>query len=692
MKRFLITALAALAFVLPSCDDNDSSEPTPVGPDPVEVSVPTPVAWSDEQALAPDQALGVTLSLKDAQTNNIVFTCQPGESALSYRLDVYPVAVLYNSLFEAFKDRIRNGETISEEEVNQQILTFLFSQEGSGGYIMSAKQVAENGGDYSEMTFDWANTQFNQIHFVPNSEYVVVAVGCTDEDGNNGSWESMSMLHIKTPGAELIGEPKASIEIVPSFTTFKVQVHPNADAKIFYMAINDTEQFDEFEQYYGAAILKDYICNFMSAPYDATLEESELRYTFPVGNPDPEKSLTVITVAADENGMVGEMIRRDFNLLSIPEETQTAGVVMTVDEVAATAVRFKIEMDKNTNLAAFKVVSKAEYEAIDFSDSVAMAVMARDIIETGWAAQNKNFRDSAGCVAYEGFYEVSAGSELVALYAGRNAYTQASEVKALPFTTKPLVKDNAAAATATINLTFSEVTRTSWHCDFAVENAAVIYFQYLMTDEIFTGTGDSKELNQAAATAYLLSGEGNHVPTWMEHSYPFAGMDPAKDYVFAYMAQGWDGILTEVKLATVTTEAVEGGMNPTMELNGFVDESKNFNCEFNIKSDVVKYYCCIIPDEYTRQGFTKEECIELWTAEMLSEAQNYSSVRYSAPTAGKKRLVALCLPIGQNPETKEEVTGELQMLFWDEASYKEDIAVDPNNVRAGVRTADKIFN
>ena len=43
---------------------------------------------------------GVSIKIANVQLNNVVFTLMPGESIRSYRVDIYPKALLYNALLE----------------------------------------------------------------------------------------------------------------------------------------------------------------------------------------------------------------------------------------------------------------------------------------------------------------------------------------------------------------------------------------------------------------------------------------------------------------------------------------------------------------------------------------------------------------------------------------------------------------
>lgn len=60
------------------------------------------------------------------------------------------------------------------------------------------------------------------------------------------------------------------------------------------------------------------------------------------------------------------------------------------------------------------------------------------------------------------------------------------------------------------------------------------------------------------------------------------------EYIFAYMAEDWNEVLTDVKIVKATTEAI-AGPNPTMELRAYMSVLNNFTVQFSIIKDVLKF-------------------------------------------------------------------------------------------------------
>ena len=82
-----------------------------------EYPVPHPeipmLIYQNEVKASPD---GVSVEVTDLTETNFVFTCRPGANVASYRLDVYPLAILYNYMLE------EGGMGVSREEVEKIVM------------------------------------------------------------------------------------------------------------------------------------------------------------------------------------------------------------------------------------------------------------------------------------------------------------------------------------------------------------------------------------------------------------------------------------------------------------------------------------------------------------------------------------------------------------------------------------------
>jgi hypothetical protein len=89
--------------------ENPTPDPTPDptpepelnSPEPIpHPNVPTPIEWGVNKAEPKVASDGVAIEVMELENRNIVFACRPGLRAKSFRLDVYPLSVLYNALME----------------------------------------------------------------------------------------------------------------------------------------------------------------------------------------------------------------------------------------------------------------------------------------------------------------------------------------------------------------------------------------------------------------------------------------------------------------------------------------------------------------------------------------------------------------------------------------------------------------
>jgi len=179
-----------------------------------------------------------------------------------------------------------------------------------------------------------------------------------------------------------------------------------------------------------------------------------------------------------------------------------------------------------------------------------------------------------------------------------------------------------------------------------------------------------EDANKAELINYLLSADSNVWPANANggvESFTWTGLEPATEYIFAYMAEDWNGVLTDVKIVKATTEAIVAGPNPTMELRAYMSEMNNFTVQFSIIKDVAKVYHTILEDAYSASGdYTYQECMDVWKEHCLDyglTTVNSTTQSYDK-TSEAKRLVALCVPIGADSDGNE-VIGDLYTVFYD---------------------------
>lgn len=279
--------------------------------------------------------------------------------------------------------------------------------------------------------------------------------------------------------------------------------------------------------------------------------------------------------------------------------------------------------------------------------------------------KNTNFAQEGSFKGTQFQYDLAPNTSYVVAYVGRNKYGQLSGVKHASFSTIARITDTPDASEADINITISDPGRTSLMLNYSYnQNTAVFYHQYIMTPDLL------EDGNKAELIKYLLSADSNVWPaeaTGGVESFTWTGLNPATEYTFAYLAEDWNGVLTDVKIVKANTEAIIAGPNPTMELDGYMSEIGNFTVHFSIVKDVAKVYHTILEDKYSASGdYTYQECMDVWKEYCLDyglTTVNSTTQSYDK-TSEAKRLVALCVPIGADSDGNE-VIGDLYTVFYD---------------------------
>lgn len=344
-------------------------------------------------------------------------------------------------------------------------------------------------------------------------------------------------------------------------------------------------------------------------------------------------------------------------------------------KTGASIVNMDVKLESTCYAMFYRVFSEADWAPYKNADKATMTALAQALDQEGWGIKNMNFSQEGSYATTDYQYDLAPNSSYVVAYVGRNEYGQLSEVKNKTFSTKARVTDNPQASKATIDITISDPGRTSLKLNYSYnQEAAVYYHQYIMTPDLL------EEGNKAELIKYLLSADSNIWPANTNggvESFTWTGLDPATEYTFAYMAEDWDGVLTDVKIVKATTEAIVAGPNPKMELSAYMSELGNFTVQFSIVKDVAKIYHTIIEDEYSASGdYTYKECMDVWKDFCLNSGlTTVNSTTQSYDKTGEaKRLVALCVPIGADDEGNE-VFGDLYTVFYDK---EKGIITDPS--------------
>ena len=672
MKKKLISLLFLLGLVLVispmvlSCSDKDEPavEPdVPVTPDVPLPPVPTPIRWVENEVDGGERGVGIKVTSKT--TNNFVFECTPGDKVQSYRLDVYPLCRMYNYLFES------GGSGASEEEIEDLILKALYNSEGAGAYTFNRKTLGDS---YPNTEFDWTNSKYAQSEIVPGAEYLIITVGCNDEGGQNPA--DMKICYLKTPSGDVAGHPRVEIDVKASYQAAAIQYVPNEDCKYFYQFCADSEPIDAFIEAYGQNMYIDFMRHWTQTSEDAQVPEEELLYIVDFGyNADSERKFTATTIGLDENKNKGDYVRQDFQLKEIPDGAKEAKCDLKITKTGASIVNMDVKMEKTCYAMFYRIFSAANWAPYENADEATMTALAQALDQEGWGIKNINFSQEGSYATTDYQHALDPNGSYVVAYVGRNGYGQLSEVKTETFSTKARVMDNPGASKATIDITISDPGRTSLKLTYTYnQEAAVYYHQYIMTPDLL------EEGNKAELIKYLMSENSN---IWAANAngglenFKWTGLDPGTEYTFAYMAEDWDGVLTDVKIVKATTEAIIAGPNPTMQLNAYMSDLNNFTVQYSIVKDVAKLYYTITEDNYSASGdYTYQECMDVWKEHCLDyglSGVNSTTQSYDK-TSEAKRLVALCVPIGADADGNE-VIGDLYTVFYDK---EKGIITDPS--------------
>ena len=236
-------------------------------------------------------ANGVSVNVVELAEQNIVFEAKPGNAINSYRVDVYPKALLYNFLLE---EDCYQG---TAEDCEDKIIELMMSS------TSGASQTVFNmdSDDFEAKEFDWANTTLTEAVLVPDCDYYIMVLGCYDEEGTNPA--TLSLCEVTTKCKPVVGDPRIDIESLVGHTAFIVKYHPNEDCKYFYHWIWSTEEIGEFIDIFGDRMMRDF-CRTYSGCYDASVEENlAIKRTFAsASDVDPEN--TAIAVAVDRKSVV----------------------------------------------------------------------------------------------------------------------------------------------------------------------------------------------------------------------------------------------------------------------------------------------------------------------------------------------------------------------------------------------------
>ena len=672
--------VAAAAFML-ACDGNKNLEDDDKKQESEYYEFP--LTWQEDGFEAGDN--GVTINVSSVEEKNIVFNLVPGASVKSYRMDVYPKAMLYNLL-------LNEGCLMTPAETcEDKVIQLLANSTGSGAYIFNATDD-----DFATgKEFDWMNTEYSQAQIVPDCEYFILALGCYDENGENPA--SLSIAHVTTPAKELVGDPQIAIEAEVGYRAFIVKYHPNEDCKKFYHWIWSTEEIGEYIDLFGEKMMRDFCRSAVYDAYDAALEENlSVKRTFDLADGMIREN-TAVAVALDANGTPStEIMRLDFELMRIPEgDFSPKATVKAGERICATLAYFDVRMDITAMSCFYRLYEKAAAETLKNASDDVRSAEAISIANEGWGVANKNFsfNSETNTLTGDSFstsdevqVELKPDTEYVVAYVAKNGFAQLSELCfSEPFRTKKLVRDNPDACIADVELTLTDVSRWGFKYNFKYDYATTACYRFqivapydkeapITPPDYITDLGNREKWMTFFYDTYQ-EGPAGLVPIvnmWdAEKSgydgYSMFGYDSGITYVVAYCAEDVNGVVGPVKFAQATTTQAVPGPNPTVsiEMCEYDDAAGQVIAKFKVNKDtkMIRYFgvtssdaslyaSCALNDLVNSDKRDQAAYMTLWESQLvelgLDSTAESAIVTVQAEKNSEKPVLVAAVAIGED--------------------------------------------
>ena len=663
-----------------------------------------PLTWQEEGFEAGEN--GVTINVSSVEERNIVFNLVPGSMVKSYRVDVYPKAMLYNLL-------LNEGCVMTPAETcEDKVIQLLANSSGSGAYIFNASDD-----DYATgKEFDWMNTEYAQAQIVPDCEYFILALACYDENGQNPA--SLSIAHMTTPVKEIVGDPYIAIEAEVGYRAFLVRYHPNEDCKAFYHWVWSTEEISEYIDLFGEKMMRDFCRSAVYSAYDASLEENlTVRRSFDLAT-DVVRENTAVAVALDVNGTpCAEIVRSDFSLMSIPEGDFTPRAnIIPGERICATLAYFTVEMEKSAMSCFYRLYEAEDAATLQNASADTQKSEAISIANEGWGVANNNYSFNSETNTLTGDYfrtsnesqvELKPDTEYVVVYVAKNGFGELSELGfSKPFRTKALVRDNPDACIADVQLTLTDVSRWGFKYNFKYdyETTACYRFQIVSPyDKDAPITPPDYIIDAGKRDKWMTffydtfqegpAGSAPIVNMWEAEKsgydgYSMYGYESGITYVVAYCAEDVNGVVGPVKFAQATTTEANPGPNPTIEIEMIEYDDANSQVLARLKANedtkMIKYFgvnssdpslysSCALNDLVNSTKRTYEEYLILWESQLIqlgldSNAESVTSAISTEKNSDKPVLIA-AVAIGE--DDGEDVYSPVACKIYHKGQFKD---------------------
>ena len=656
---------------------------------------------------------GVSISIKSLDAGNVVFNCRPGANVGSYWVDVIPLSLLYNTL-------INEGKVdASRLEVEDVVVQLLTASSSTNGVVFSENNLD----DYHSHSFDWMNSTYRNGAILSDCDYVICVAPCFDTEGLEPA--NVNLCWFKTPAREIVGNPTVKIDVDITYRSFSVVHEPNDDCKYICYWSYFTEQIDEYADILGETMLRDFV-RTASVVYDvANVADRGYHVDFEQ-SADASVSQTAIAVALDVNGTPSEYIaRKDFTLKPIPESPEAVYTISPYRSAAST-FWYKVDFEPTCSYCCLRWMTEEDANKLKAYTDEQKKSYVRELVSStgGWGVSNPKFRfdpetnrptGDAASVIEQQIVAYHPAQKYVIVSAGVNYYGEPTDLQfSDPIEMKQRVADrpqDCLAGAEDFSLTLDNASRTGFRYNVnfvSPENIALVYFQYVSPVEVDeqlkeenpfmfppedTYNATRKEWMDYFFEAYREAPDGTRsldVNVWttdpeddkdtqQRKSLTHFGYEPGTKYIVAYCAEDMNGVISDVRFAEVTTLSATPGPNPQAQIAAdLVDGKWMFTFTSNDDTGTMLYMTSSYGDaNYDLLGLpyilndpyddypTYDSLFDLWDEKIMNLGLSTKSLTtYATEDARDDNsvILALCLPVGQNEQGKEEY-GPLQHLL-----------------------------
>lgn len=658
-------------------------------------------------------ANGVSVNVTSLAEQNIIFEAKPGNAINSYRVDVYPKALLYNFLLE---EGCYQG---TAEECEDKIIELMMSTTtGASQTVFNM-----NSDEFENNEFDWANTTLTQAVLVPDCEYYIMVLGCYDDDGNNPA--SLSLCEVTTKCKPVVGDPRIDIESLVGHTAFIVKYHPNEDCKFFYHWIWSTEEIGEFIDIFGDRMMRDF-CRTYSSCYDASLEENlAIKRTFATAaDVNPEN--TAVAVAVDENlTPTAIIVRNDFELLEKPEGDFTPKAEVKVgDRIGATMTYITAWMDKTCESCYYRVYTKADADALKNASAEVKKAECYSLASEGWGVSNLRFAYDSDLQMLTGDeftnadevkYDLVPDTEYVIVSVAENRFGELSDLYfSDPFRTKVLKRNSPDECIADVNLTITDVSRWGFTYNFSYDFSKTMCYRFQIVWPFEQDDPTTTEDDNMIRPPHYINDKNNR-DKWMTFFYDtfqegpagyvpivnlwnaepsgkdglaMYGYESGIEYVIAYCAEDVNGVAGPVKFVSVTTTAPNPGPNPAVAIEGLSynattgeisarvvanEDSKSINYFIVGPNDGTIYSDCAMAYLATTKRNTYDAYLSIWKAQLiqngLTTSAEAATVSSYVDASSENPVLIAAVAIGE--ENLEDVYSPVAAKIFYKGEFKD---------------------